>query len=182
MRQQVVELFEKGLEEDCYGLHGTSIEAIQYLAQHGRLPSIGVNQGELYFTIADEFEKALKETRQYALSNAQRHYFLSQLPFDATGEDLIPEILGFELNELLKDLPDLKAKCEGHGLSQNDLDRMWAESNKREGVVVSLSRKLEPLARTAEQMGGEYEWTMDSNDRVVQTPGGLELVYITGLE
>jgi hypothetical protein len=189
--KKVAELFEKGLDESSFGYHGTSIEAVQKLADTGKLPNGGRHPGRLYIAPMNA-EAAVFTPRQsaesYANWNAKKHFILPHLPFEPATEDVeaLSEYcsvnMGGKMREIDYKMHDKKgeirrliSKCEKGGLSEDALVKLRREAKNRKGVIIALSASLPKGFKPNTQKGVPNECYID-------TPEGLPIEYITGIE
>jgi hypothetical protein len=174
-KQKISELLTTGLDgENIIGYHGTSIEAIWYLAQKGNLPANGRHPGKLYFyPLQDEdIEKQQYEASVYSRWNAWKHYIIQKLPFTPNHED----ICNFRDIEL-EELPHLHAQCKAHNISEQQIARWLGEAlEERNGVIITLSHQVTPVFDVKIPSQNEkYE-------RYIDVPQGFPIQYIAGIE
>lgn len=184
-KRKIVELFEIGeTSEDIHAWHGTSIEAILYLAKHGRLPISGLSEDTLYYAPKEFMHIEAKEhASMYANELAEEYYVLSHLPFEVKDYNLFSGIFDNEnYNADCKEFVenDLK-KFIKKEITPNNFDEKLFRSlvteapKKCKGVLISLSKRI---AQDYEEHGGD---DMDFEDMCIQTKDGLPLQYITGI-
>ncbi|MEA3464360.1 MAG: hypothetical protein U9R14_04815 [Patescibacteria group bacterium] len=182
--KRVAKLFETGLNsEDIHGWHGTSIEAILYLAKHGRLPVSGLYEDTLYYAPKESLSiKAQDHASMYANDLAKEYFVLNQLPFEVKNRELFSGIFDHEnyddeTRKLVED--DLKKfiaeEVIPNNFDENTFRNLVREANKRKGVIISLSERI---TQDYEEHGGD---DMDLEDMSIQTKKGLPIQYITGI-
>ncbi|TRZ77631.1 hypothetical protein D4R87_02350 [bacterium] len=184
-KRKIVELFEIGEKsEDIYAWHGTSIEAILYLAKHGRLPISDLNESALYYAPEESLRIEAKEhASMYANKLAEEYYVLNKLPFKIKDYKLFSGIFDHEnydteCKEFVED--DLKKFIKKEIIPNNfdvELFRLFvAEAPKKcKGALISLSKSI--TQDYEEHMGDDMEF----EDMCVQTKDGLPLQYMTGI-
>ncbi len=188
-KKKLASLFESGLDsEDCIGYHGTSLEALEYMIEHGYLPG-NSDQDKInaihFYPLRSAFkdvhsntpleENVVKEAAGYASDISGEHYFLKKLniPFDNEETRLKSRYLvigcpndpsdpNAEYNYFLK-----------MGVDKRALDEALFEARKRKGVVLSFNNEI---VKSFKIMPG------DPGDLKIITPNGLSLDYISGIE
>ena len=171
--KRVAELFEVGLESnDIYAYHGTTAEAIKYLATHGRLPSSGSYGAEVFYVPEGigSSEGDQQHAEHYASWNALKYFILERIPFRPSNMEKLMYM--FDDEDLENEFLEEAAK---HGVNKRQLHNLIREAERtRKGVLVTLSRKM--VADFEERAG------VDVDQRSVITPQGLPIEYITGIE
>jgi len=178
VRRDVNALIEQGLDkiDEAVAVHGTGIEAIVHLIQHGTLPREGRHPDEFFFyPLTLGKNKALDEAKAYAEWNALKYYVLDKLSFSLdndTLEELSSYVMGImDFEECLQ----LGRLCRERGVTERDLVR-WiseAQGQKREGVLVLLSP----------QLFDEFSPIIDEEEgKVDMGELGLSTKYILGIE
>ncbi len=182
--RKVAELFESGLdrEDEAIGVHGTSIEAIMYLAEHGKLPPGARTPGEFYYyPLGKGFDAVDRAKKIYADWNVMKYYISSKLPFKL-DKGLYEELSQFILlnGDSKEDYPKLLRMCNRHGITERQLSA-WGEearSQGRKGVVILLSKDiLKDGYKVSEDKTGS-----DDNEARFSIKRGLPLKYIIGIE
>lgn len=176
---KVAELFEKGLDvdEEAYGYHGTSIEAIEHLARTGVLPSTASYGGRFYFIpqgVTVAFGQTDEEhAESYSEINAQKAYVLSRLPFRPSDMETFHNL--FDAPDET-DMEIFFEEAEKHNFSRGDLSKLLTEcrKQKRRGIVLTLSPKIKEEFKVEEDV--------DSEQRSIATEGGLPIEFITGID
>ena len=196
--KRVIQLFEAGLDSpDCIGYHGTSLEAMDFLIEHGHLPGGGYDKGSttdipdgekyLYFfpkksefskhELADSFledEEILEETKGYSQGIAGSHYLLKKLGLNIDDQDL-----EFKARCLTGRIPiDAEEEYQhfiGLGINEKVLDKTIEEAKKRRGVILVLSKKVleSHVISNGDEEGGDLR---------ILIPEGLTLEFLSGIE
>ncbi len=190
--KKVAELFEAGLDsEDVFGYHGTSIEAMQKLAETGRLPNGGRHPGRLYIVpMSNKLNPFTprEDAESYADWNAKKHFIRSYLPFEPTAEDMenlseyCSSNMGGKMREVDYQILDAKGeirrlieKCEKNGLGEDQLVKLRRKAKSRKGVIIALSNSL----------SSDFELKSQENvpkECYIEVPDGLPIEYVTGIE
>jgi FMN phosphatase YigB (HAD superfamily)/hydroxymethylpyrimidine pyrophosphatase-like HAD family hydrolase len=178
-QQEVSRLFNLGLDglgQAC-GIHGTSIEAILYLAKYGRLPNTGrVRDGFCYYPLGDqELSYILSQANDWAEDNAVLHYVMSKIGFDLNPDE-ISDLLIFVISDLAdnKFIPYLSRFLKRHSIAKEQLAK-WIEevrAQDRRGVVILLSKAVEEVFPLDE---------LDTGERILSITEGLPIEYIVGI-
>jgi len=182
--KRVAELSEIGEKsEDIHAWHGTSIEAISYLAKHGRLPVGGLYEDTLYYATNKSMHIGAQDhASMYANDLAKEYFVLNQLPFEVKNRQLFSGIFDNknyddETRKLVEN--DLRKFIEEEVIPNNfneDIFRILVrEANKRNGAIISLSKRI--TQDYEEHMGDDMEF----EDMCIQTKDGLPIQYITGI-
>ncbi|MFA5842267.1 MAG: hypothetical protein WC882_01125 [Candidatus Gracilibacteria bacterium] len=166
------------------GFHGTSMEAIRYLAQYGTMPPSGNHGREFFFypRVGDN-KTPLKDAAEYAEINALRYALWEQLinrDFNLEPHLICPY---FGLIEMGVDFEGLSPEKEEirqaimrclNIRSLKGLDRFCKEiAATRKGVVLALGPQILAL--------NPYVSFME--ERVVTVPPeGLSIDYLVGVE
>lgn len=183
---QIKELAEKGVDEDdndIIGLHGTSIEAIRYLAEHGRMPISGCCKTTFHCALVSGTEYIpgpYAEAKGYAKLNTVRNALIAQLMKQrvAISRASLEEIMGIvEDHSILSDVEDstrvreLLMSCLN--MSKQKFAKYYEELYRNShGVVLGIK----PTIKELESALG------DSEDLVVVVPEGLQIKHISGIE
>ncbi len=178
--QAIKKLYESDVDidsEDVFGFHGTSIEAISYLAIHGRMPTTGLLGTDFHFTTRttvgyDPYDEA----RKYAGINGFRNILLAELKAASVQLDsaFISDILlvaeeGFKCN------PDIYSRLKACLKFKYDhhFDRhIESLRSKRKGVIIGVKKRILDL----KPFSGVDE------DLVVKVSNGLPIDYISGID
>ncbi len=173
---EVSRLFEIGIAETPHSWHGTSVEAIIHLAEHGNLPATGSFGTEFYYFPEELGDEEVGTAQFYAgrwaEHNAVKIHVLKRLPF-------VPRDLGRFMWAVLESGEErdafLREDAHQHGISMSKLIDMERQARAcRSGVVLGLSADIE---RDFEVV---YE---HDNERAVRVDAsGMPLQYITGIE
>lgn len=187
---QIKKLSEKGVDEnddDIFGLHGTSIEAIKYLAKYGTMPTTGDTKYHFHFCPKAEtsyWNGPYERAREYARINAVRNALIAILEENGLqlNRSIIDEILDFgeegnlpggllisdsgkELCKKIMSCLDIKYEYR--------FDKFYRElQNNNRGLVLGISPKIKSIAVPGPHRG----------DLMVVVPQGLPLDYISGIE
>lgn len=193
--KKLVELFEAGMDsKECIGCHGTSMESVEFLIEHGHLPGgkfehIGSEERWIYFFPEEshfpdvpkekKFRKidALKEAAGYADAIAKSHFLLKTLGLDIENEEFECVARGLATDNP-NDINDPDAEYNFFikmGIDKKQLKKTVKEARKRKGVVLGFSEKL---------LEGHLVMPGDSgeNDLRISVPEGLKFEYLSGLE
>jgi hypothetical protein len=199
VEEHLVEVFEKGLEdEECIGYHGTSLEAVEYMLEHGHLPGsceadseYGYEKGSLFFyprkaafpdypgseNFFDNDEDAIRDTKVYADIIARFHYIVKALGLDLGNPE--HQYLGRVLGE--GDSPEAEeiiAKLiTERGKTRQEIKDILRDAQKRKGVVISLDKKILEKHKL-----GAGDDSLAGQDLRVICPEGLDFMNISGLE
>lgn len=180
--KEVFQLSKIGLEsEDIYAFHGTTIEAIQYLSQHGTMPHSQFYGREFYYAqlnpksrkeVDFDYESQLEHAEFYAEWNVWKYYVLERIGFVPSNMSgfMYMEIDG-QGDRLYKEFLEEAAE---HGISEETIRKLIEEAqNSRKGVVVTLSKRVKKDFK---------ETKVDTDQRSISAPSGLPIEYITGIE
>ncbi|MDD4899260.1 MAG: ATP-binding protein [Candidatus Omnitrophica bacterium] len=182
--KEIARLLESGLDnkDQAIGVHGTSVEAIQYLAQHGHMPVAAPDVGrEFYFYTATEenFEDAAYEAKDYAQEHAIMRYIIGKFSFQLKGKayfELTEFLIHPSLQEL-KQFPHLNKLCRQHGITKEKI-LQWIQESKalgRQGVIILVSKEI-AKDFVVNTMPG------DTVGYIVVAEEGLPIKYIVGIE
>ncbi|MSR86673.1 hypothetical protein EXS70_00670 [Candidatus Peribacteria bacterium] len=186
---EVVALAEKGVNPEshlAFGFHGTSIQAIKYLAQTGYLPNSGCCRDEFHLcpTSGTDYQDGpLGEAQSYARIHAVRNSIIQEI------KNRMPEID----DQFLETMWSMCECPKGFFNVDNKADeRIQARLQKilktpstvildryihrlvcdKQGLVISLIPEITNLKRRK---------GLDE-DVVVDVPKGLPMRYISGIE
>lgn len=189
--RQVKALAEKGVDESddqIYGFHGTSIEAIMELAIKGKLPVTGQNGTELHFCPKtgsyEDVGGAYKIAQDYAKKNAARNRLIRLIKekVGAIDREFLLEIfIAFDADERWfnfsqKDdvrLRNAVMKCLGV-TSLREFQRLLQSIESEVGGIILGVRKS--IMRLKPHPGAV------DDDLAVEVPLGLSVRYIGGIE
>jgi len=164
--------------------HGASIETIEILRNTGILPSsdtrwktnIGCTDykpGCLYVVPKRKGLKGLsQETEHFAHLAAFRNYVASALPFRLEEYPCFYADGLYSYHRLKEgEEPPILVEVERHGMTEDELEKVFKDARKRKGVIVYMSHRLLELPIN-------YIWDDVAEVRV---PFGLDAKYILGL-
>lgn len=172
-KKRIAQLFEIGLNsDDVYAWHGTTIEAIQHLAETGKLPASG-SYGDKFFYVPEgigSYEGDQQQAETYAGINAVKYYLLNKLTFKPRNME---NFMHMFVNDELFD--EFIQEATENGMTEKDIRRIIREAEaRRKGVLLTLSKRLkEDFEEISEGFGDEH---------CVITQGGFSIDYITGIE
>lgn len=182
--QQVQDLASKGVahdEHDLLGFHGTSVEAVKYLAMHGKMPVQGACENEFYFcpkTGKQYLNGPRGEAEKYAGINGVRSYLVGLLK--SKGSDLshgdvmkVAESQSvmhcvFEDQEVVRDKIMGVLECTTIRQLENYYQKL---RNRRRGVLLGIRSSVLALG---------IQKSLDED--LVLITEGLPIDYITGIE
>jgi hypothetical protein len=165
-QEKIKELFAIGLDsDDVYAYHGTSVGAIKFLAQHGKLPNTG-SHSDFFYVPADTKDWE-EDVKFYAAWSAERYALLERLPF--TPSDMHTFMYMYDDSEMFD---KFVKEAATYGLTRNQL-LTWMDEIKKsnKGVIITLSRQLVK----------DYQETRSLDDEG-SVAAVLDIKYITGIE
>jgi hypothetical protein len=170
---EVSRLFELGIQDTPYAWHGTSVDAILYLAEHGELPASGSSGSEFFF--APEYlapGEQEEHGKHYAWWNASKVYITQKLPFEVKDKERFMYM--FEDDELLESF--IKEEASPHGITEEQLVGLFKETTAQcEGVLLGISSSITQDFKEGAFAGKDQK-------SVIIPQGGLPIKYITGIE
>jgi hypothetical protein len=166
-------------DEEVLGVHGTSIEAIKYLAIHGRMPTTGLLGTNFHFcpkTGDGYLNGPYEEAKGYAGTSGSRNLLVARLkdtsfPFDRPS---IMRILAAAENEFtFNDKLGVQLK-EHLGLKDNTELSKYLEKlrEERKGVIIGVRREILKLNLAPGV----------DKDLVVSVSEGLPIAYVSGID
>ncbi len=167
---RTIELFENGISETPYAWHGTSIQAIIYLARHGKLPAEGTLGDSFYYApeAANPGEQE-QHARVFAEHEAKYRFLLSRLPYDPTDKQTLkfsdPTDVDYEeiiIPEAIK-----------HGMKPRTVELLYYEGRQFKGVLIGVTEAVAAY--------GELTTAIE-DERYAIIPDGLPIDHITGIE
>ena len=193
-RKKLVKLFEKSMDaKGSIGYHGTSLEAIEYLIEHGYLPgrkfdNTGSNQNFVYFyprksafpknsKLTGDYipdEKLIEDTSTYSKSVAGAHYFMKAFGLDIADSE-VEDRAGALLGSGEQNWKPAEQYFLDKGIQKEKLYEVIELARKRKGVVLSLKKKI---LKEHEVSRGDVE----GEDVKIAVPEGLSLEMLAGLE
>jgi len=207
-RERVDTLLRSGLRDspDCMGVHATSVEALEFLVEQGKLSGTSgeidprfakfAQPGDTFFVpikgrVPDTqledpmmpFGDVLKEVGHYASGIAQEHYFHRLLGIDLSNTRLkdLSRNAEFDLMKSADNItPRIAYFAQQAGVSNEKLIELWSLSKKRQGVFVGLSNRL--LQRLGEDDSSYLIPGDDITDLRINVPGGITIDDLTGIQ
>ncbi len=167
---RTVELFENGIAETPYAWHGTSIEAIIYLAGHGRLPAEGTLGDSFYYApeAANPGEQE-RHARVFAEHEAKYRFLLSRLPYDPADKQTLKfsEPVDVDFDDIV--VPEGVT----HGITPRTMELLYYEAREYKGVLIGVTEAVTQY--------GEITTAIE-DERYAIIPEGLPIDHITGIE
>ncbi len=134
--------------DDILGYHGTSIEAVKFLAQEGTLPDSGLRQGK--FSIIP-LDYGVTDALWYANQIGVRHYLEEMLPFEipshmhlVAAQSLVDEKLqAFRFGTYRQIFQEFMSLSSDAGILESDVINLVKEGyDSRKGCLLTLSTTM----------------------------------------
>jgi len=169
---QVFELYQKGLDPNYYGIHGTSVDAILYLARYGAMPIDGDTDSMFYYYKKSEDSNHLCDG--YANTNSKIKYVLNRLRIN---EFTHYSIYGFDFDYIF-DYPDQLDALIAQEIIPRRINPVFAkwifdQVKKTKGVLITIS---DDISENFQVLPG------DDCDFCVETENGLPIDFISGIQ
>jgi len=159
-------LYQKGLDSDYYGIHGASVDAIVYLAQHGVMPINGSLDKRFYY-----YKNPAETVSHYARDNGLDFYVSNRLGINAFNQT-------YTFDQMIQYFPQLDFFLDNEirprNLNTEFTSWIALSSNKCFGVIVAV-------LPTIETDYCETDGDDKGHDYCIETENGLPLQYISGI-
>lgn len=190
IRSHIRTEFQRGITStDCLGVHGTSLEKLQYMCRNGVLPG-KQNSGEARFSKGDIFFDRVKngiisindmdDVAYYAKLNGGQHYIMKTLGMNFSDERDYSVALGFlgqskYIDQNKKFVELIKKRNWDLELVKN----VVSEAEQQKGVILGINISASNNYKTLNKDNHDLE--MDGS-RLVTNGKGLPFGFILGIK
>lgn len=191
VRDYVVNEYRRGLTGDgCIGLHGTSLETIQYLLANGVLPG-GIKNHRMDDEPGEVFYTPLKHTGTissvdiemstwYAKKNGARHFLSSQLNLDLSKPQshVIVNRLANHTSVPLADNPKFQKLFTTKGWHPSEIQNLVELAEEQKGIIVGIRTQVSSRYQISntDRLGG-----YNDGPRIITKGKGLPFTNILGI-